>query len=512
MEKNMDRRTFLMGAGVATLAAGATLTSCAPKSDGNSNSYELAKAGSQSSTEAESIDPSSIAKQMDYDVVVCGAGSCGLNAAAAAAEEGAKVVCLEKCSTSCAGGWNYGFKNTKYLIEKEGLEEDEMELIKKIMIANQGGDPELIQLFVKEQSGVGDWMMEIADEIGHTCEVQFPVPGLRESIVHFDDCYGVMTDYFVSKGGTMVYKAAACQLVTNDSGEVTGVIARDTETGEYTQYNASCGVVLATGGFGSNKDLIRQEAPWCDPDALKDVAPNSMEGGENGDVFALCKPLDALTGVSSEQVHFLGGYYPTEDIFFVDGLGQRFPNNAVMCNNVYPNVRIRAMMDRPGHCVWAVTDSKEGWTEFVDQSSPIAADYESVRATRYDTLDDIAQEFGFDPDTFKASVEEWNKIVADGFDPKYDTDLSTALPLDTPPYHAVAAPGETMAFMGGPRINTKFQVLKKDYSPIEGLFAAGNSCSGYWGPDYMIGVWFGDNKAWAATSGYLAGKQAAANK
>ena len=508
----MDRRTFLMGAGAATLAAGAGLASCAPGVEKQPDAEAADGAeggGSQNRADVAKVDPSEISRTEEYDVVVCGAGSAGLNAAAAASEEGVRVVCLEKCSSSCAGGWNYGFKNTRHLIEEEGLEDDELELIKKIMTANQGGDPDVIQTFVKAQSSVGDWMMEVARETGHDYEVQFPVPGLKEAIVHFDDCYGVMTDYVKSKGGDVVYKAAACQLVTDDSGRVTGVIARNADTGECVQYNAVRGVVLATGGFGGNPDLIRREAPWCDPDALKDVQPNTVEGGENGDVFALCEPLDPLIGVSCEQVHFVGGYYPTEDIFFVDGLGQRFPNNSVMCNNAYPNVRVRVMMDRPGHCAWAITDSKEGWTEFIDESSPIRADYEGNKAIGYDTLDEVAAEFGFDPDILKASVDEWNAVVSDGVDPKYGTDLATALPLDTPPYHVAAAPGETMAFMGGPRIDSSFRVLSKSYAPISGLFAAGNSCSGYWGPDYMIGVWFGDNKAWAATSGYLAGKQAA---
>ena len=449
-----------------------------------------------------------IASAIGCDVLVCGAGAAGLNAAASAAEEGLKVVCVEKCSLSCAGGNNYGFINSQYLLDAGSEPVDVVERTNAVVKAHMGGgDPLLTKRFVEANAEVGEWMEQISHQTGHTYELNI-LEGA--AMTNYDDVYAMMSEYLVSLGGEVVYDAPVVKLLTDGSNRVTGAIVQNTETGEYARYETSKGVVLATGGIGGNPDLIRKYLPWCDPDGLFDAEPNAAQGGENGDAIPLCEEIGAAIGdgLFSEQVHFLTGYWPAEGVLFVDKAGQRIPDNDMCCN--VNEVRIHIVMGRPGHRGWAITDSKDGWAEVSNPMAAVNPDYEAHRATCYDTLADVAAAFGLDSEGLESTVAEWNEMVETGVDDLYGTDLSSAMKIDTPPYHVSEAKGATMAFMGGPLVDSRLRVVDADHRPFEGLYAIGNCCCGFWGPDYVMTLWAGMNKSWAAVTGYLAGKDVAA--
>ena len=141
----IDRRAFIMGTlGVTGTAAMAGIAGCAPKAPAQ-NPTDLADTAATSTT-LPSIDESQISETIECDILVCGAGAAGLSAAAAAAEEGARVVCLEKCETSCAGGFNYGFINCRYLLDAGAPRSDENALFEAITQAHMGGaNPKLVR-------------------------------------------------------------------------------------------------------------------------------------------------------------------------------------------------------------------------------------------------------------------------------------------------------------------------------------------------------------------------------
>ncbi len=488
----VSRRTFVAAA--AVLSAGAGIASATGANAAHAES-------------APEIDVDSI-PAVGCDVLVCGAGAAGLNAAASAAEEGLKVVCVEKCSLSCAGGNNYGFINSQYLLDAGSEPVDVVERTNAVVQAHMGGgDPLLTKRFVEANAEVGEWMEQISHQTGHTYELNI-LEGA--AMTNYDDVYAMMSEYLVSLGGEVVYDAPVVKLLTDGSNRVTGAIVQNTETGEYARYETSKGVVLATGGIGGNPDLIRKYLPWCDPDGLFDAEPNAAQGGENGDAIPLCEEIGAAIGdgLFSEQVHFLTGYWPAEGVLFVDKAGQRIPDNDTCCN--VNEVRIHIVMGRPGHRGWAITDSKDGWAEVSNPMAAVNPDYEAHRATCYDTLADVAAAFGLDSEGLESTVAEWNEMVETGVDDLYGTDLSSAMKIDTPPYHVSEAKGATMAFMGGPLVDSRLRVVDADHRPFEGLYAIGNCCCGFWGPDYVMTLWAGMNKSWAAVTGYLAGKDVAA--
>lgn len=498
----MDRRSFLLSAlGVAGATAAIGATGCAPAQT-TTSSTDLAHTATEEE-HAAAIGEDQISETVDCDVLVCGAGAAGLSAAAAAAEEGARVVCLEKCKTSCAGGFNYGFINGQYLLDAGAPRSDEDALFEAITQAHVGGaNPKLVRRFIKANATVGDWHAAVADETGVAYHLA-PLEGV--SVTNFDDAYKMLTDYTVKNGGEVRYDTSIVQLDTDESGAITGAIA-ETGDGTYIRFNTAKGVILATGGIGGNPDLIREYMPWLDPDTLLDAEPNSPEGGEDGDAIPLAKAIGARIGegMFSEQIHFIHGYWPKPGVLFVDKSGDRIPDNETHCD--LNEIRIHEIMRRPGHSSWAITDSKDGWIEFVNPQAAVKPDYEGVRATNFATLDEVAESFDLDAEGLKATIEEWNTMVEAGEDPYYGTDLSAAMKIDTPPFHCVEAKGCTMSLMGGPLIDSQFRVVDEDYAPIPGLYAVGNCCAGFWGPDYIMSVWAGMNKSWAAVSGYLAAK------
>lgn len=498
----IDRRAFIMGTlGVTGTAAMAGIAGCAPKAPAQ-NPTDLADTAATSTT-LPSIDESQISETIECDILVCGAGAAGLSAAAAAAEEGARVVCLEKCETSCAGGFNYGFINCRYLLDAGAPRSDENAPFEAITQAHMGGaNPKLVRRFIDANPTVGDWHVSVANETGVAYHLA-PLEGV--SVTNFDDAYKMLAEHTVKNGGELRYSTSVVQLNTDENGAITGAVA-ETGDGTYIRFNTTKGVILATGGIGGNPDLIREYMPWLDPDTLLDAEPNSSQGGEDGDAIPLTKAIGACIGegMFSEQIHFLHGYWPKPGVLFVDKSGDRIPDNATHCD--LNEIRIHEIMRRPGHSSWAITDSKDGWVEFVNPQAAVKPDYEGVRATNFATLDEVAESFGLDAEGLKATIEGWNAMVEAGEDPYYGTDLSAAMKIDTPPFHCVEAKGCTMSLMGGPLIDSQFRVVDESYAPIRGLYAVGNCCAGFWGPDYIMSVWAGMNKSWAAVSGYLAAK------
>lgn len=505
MEDTLSRRSFLAGLALTgATAAAAGLAGCAPASTA------MSETGGDEAVEAESvgladIDPGDIARQVDCDILVCGAGAAGLTAAAYAAEQGAKVVCIEKTGAPCDGGANHGFINTKLGLANGGAPIDVNEAADFLFRMNDGlGDTKIHRAYVEYAPIVGDWLVEMGDKTGHTVEI-FEGPGETHdwlANMKWDNITEMVKDYAESQGAEFLFRTPVVQVVRDGDGRVTGAIAEDRETGEYVQYNAAKGVLLATGGIMGNPDMIREYVPAFDPDTLFDPSPNSPEGGEDGDAIPICRQIGARIGDKpfAAEVHFLKGAMPTEGVLFVDGSGDRMPDNALMLREDY---RANIMSRRPGKCTWRIVDSKEGYPEPVP-SSPVQPDYKDL-GDPYDSWEDMAEANGFDSAILQATVENWNKYVSAGSDPQYGADLSTAMALDTPPYYAQHCPGVSFAFIGGPVINEQMRVVDEDYRPIEGLYAAGCSTSGCLGVYYNF-EWGGFGRTWSEVSGYLAVK------
>ena len=294
-ESTISRRNFLAGlTATGALAAAGALAGCAPQAQGGTGAKDAGDAA-QASWRDKPEMPTDIAETLEADLVVVGAGNGGMVAATTAAQNGAKVIVLEKGSDVQAAREAIGALNST-------LEPDHIEDVPTLLNhANQtqAGDANMLMYKTwAEQSGeMMEWMKETLGPKG----MLFPFEWHKPDDPHayypamcYNPCMGeynpdgpnygayahlqVMREVYEELGGEILFLTPAKMLVQDDSGKVTGVIAESDEKGTI-QINAKDGVVVCTGGYGANDEMLQDLCPgnsnWC---ALRDSITEEGDG------------------------------------------------------------------------------------------------------------------------------------------------------------------------------------------------------------------------------------------
>lgn len=320
--KGVDRRSFLKSA-VATgalIAVSASLPGCA-STGGKATSETAQTTAADVPGSAPEIPESSISKTISCDVVVVGSGISGMAAVRAAAESGAKVVCIEKKKTYEVHGYQLGSLGNK-LAKAAGVQEDPMEFLRTYEQISAGRvNMDLIRLWTDYSGSAADWYLEpVADNehVQKTIKLNYwpPSPvhnpsgdlmqhfvgmiGFDESLAEIADfiatawqeTYKANYDLAVSLGADYHFRTVAMKLTTDSTGKVTGVIAKDSDD-KYIKVTASKGVILCTGSLGgealmkkycANSMLINERLGVkisFEPGFTKDSTP--ISGGATGD-------------------------------------------------------------------------------------------------------------------------------------------------------------------------------------------------------------------------------------
>lgn len=513
----MDRRTFFKGSIVAATSAVALggLAACAPngQSQAESKSSSGKEANRDSGTYAfeekpASIEAGDISEVLDYEVVVVGASNTGLAAAVSAAEEGAKVACLEKLPSSMGAGSVYGFINI------EGELVDVAEYSDSIFQASQGmADPRVVRAFSDNSELVGRWLIDMAEQ------AQVPamfVPMAGGYIIGDGEfeVFQVLIERGEDLGVDFKFNTGGVQLLQSEEGRVIGVIAEN-EKGDYLQFNASKGVVLATGGYNGDEEMIEKYIPWIDNSVLVEFSPITQQGGNDGDGLKMALWAGAQMGEipHTPMIHYNTGTPPTEGQLFVNLNGERFASEGTSME-----VLAQIQMRTAGHTGFRVWDSKQQQIALDAEAAlagnpapgpsfPSVSEYEA-----FNTIEEAASSIGVDPEGLRKTVERWNELVALGVDTDFGSDLSMALSIEDAPFYIGAGPGCSLAMMGGATINENMQVLDEDHRAIPGLYAGGNCVCGIYGPNYPMNVQSGLARAFTSVSGYLAGKNISKEK
>lgn len=305
--KTVSRRQFIAGAGLAgATAAAAGLFGCgtpknnstaAPAASGDKvlgTSLELNDKGANNGIEwtflqePEAINSSEIKETKDCDVLVIGAGFAGVIAAAAAAEKGAKVICIEKGKSFSARGGHitaYGSRLVKeYAAQGYFAEADYNEIIRQLIAWATGRLKEpLLWQFGRKSGACMDWLEELVKPSGLHPTMwagYYKGPNYTEHpITHFfyddttDFIYldgkskGLGMDVLVPAvieqaekfGAEFVYEMRSQRLLRDGDGPVTGAIAG--EEGNYTQYNAKA-VIIASGDYLDDDEMRARYNPF----------------------------------------------------------------------------------------------------------------------------------------------------------------------------------------------------------------------------------------------------------
>ncbi len=270
---------------------------------------------------------------------------------------------------------------------------------------------------------------------------------------------------------------AATELVMED-GKAVGVKVKN-ENGEYTIRAKA--VILASGGFGADLDRVAA----LKPELAGFVTTNAPT--ITGDGIDMATAVGAAT-VDMEQIQIHPSVYTetataliTEGIrgdgaILVNQEGKRFVNELETRDNVSA-----AELAQEGGYAYTILDQK-----MMDASSTYNSYFTKGYAVQADTYEELAEKLGIDPATFAATMEAWNKAVADQKDDEFGR-LSFAAALDTAPYYAIKVSPGIHHTMGGLKINTNAEVLTEADEVIPGLYAAGEVTGGVHGANRLGG-------------------------
>ena len=473
-----------------------------------------------------------IAETKDYDVVVVGAGASGVPAAITAREAGATVALIQKESTAISQG------NTATGILLDTSDPAGVEAVVSRLIKDHQyrGKREQVELWAKNSGECITWLLDLATAQGAqisdstmkwTAAIK-EVNGYPMDYLSIDfgpkpyntgNGMQVLAEYAASQGVDVFYDTEAKQLVGDASG-VTGVIA-ETADGN-VQFNAAKGVILATGDYQNDDDMMAYYLP-----DLQNLGRKQMSKTGDGHKMAVWAGGAIEDITHTKMLHdFDGGPGSMADMPFLavknDGtrfcdetLGMSLMNNFLRSeadqgdyNQIFDSNYMTAAAEWPGKLfdpeaikVYMPEEDGEKTGVFKDQIATFKAD----------TLEELAEKLGItDTAAFVESVKRYNECVAAGKDLDFGKEAKWLTAIDTPPFYGIHRHVRVSAVVSGVNVGPNMEVLAVETGePIPGLFAVGNTAGNFYGgvdySMYMPGLSLGR----AHTQGYVTGKYVA---
>lgn len=531
----------------------------------------------------------------EVDVIVLGTGGAALCAAIAAAENGAKVLVLEKThqiggTTAYSGGvpWipvNHYMKEAGY----EDSQEDAIAFIKRLALDRANDN--MIETFVEKGHEIiqflhnhtpvrfmspksyPEYYAHMDEALKHGTRSLDPVPFNLNEIgewgalvrqnplfppltleeggavggIDFQIIAQRMQQNIVTMGRALIaslFKAcldrdvetlihtAGKELVIDETGKVIGIVA-ETNEGETLHYGAKKGVILASGGFEWNKQLVRAflKAEFTHP-----VTPP----GNEGDALMMAMKVGAALENMSEAWWYpamvdptfeyednvmaqLGGGRQGPNSIVVNKYGRRFVHEGTTYNDMpraffnYDPVNIDFPNKAP---VWMIFDQQQKDSQLIITMMP--GDPAPEWVDQANTIHELAIKIGVDADGLEDEIQKWNTYCEQGIDPDFHrgtiqfegltsgggSPKQNLGKIEKGPFYALPIYLGALGTNGGPKINENGQVLDFNGTPIAGLYAAGNAAGNPLGPIYPSA---GGTIGPAIVFGFLAGQHAAKN-
>lgn len=551
------------------------------------------------------VSDDEIVETVDTEILVLGGGNAGIQCALAAAEGGAKVDVVEKTSEENrkVKGEDIGHCNSKFLIDQGYGPFDVGEIVEEFCIRCGGRvRPEIVRKYVANSGETVDHMMDL---------VQWPDDRIKLSPTTIDPdvspcdpsqviCQvpGValdgFTDWPMKRGGyrswpgtamfmgtirhdidkengngvgafsrldevqqfsilrgqelgaTWHFEETAVVLVQDESGKVVGAITQG--PAGYVKYNVSKAVVLATGDYCQNADMLwglqDELVEWAmragkTKEDLVGMSPNMGEG-----IKMACWAggfMEASPRATNQNGSGANGPWGVCPMLWINSKGDRFMNEASVQQN-FPEI-----IRQPKGLIAAITDSN--WAESVKNGAPdhgspnfgrpeyftelqediAKVELENPEGTECrtmciaershkivygsETLEGLLGMLGYEGESLEnalATIEHYNELCHAGVDSDFGKDSECMIPIENGPFYASTAEnqrwlGVGLGTMGGLETDDAMNVVDRDGNAIEGLYAIGRCLGGTFGFSNP-NPWAGKNIGSAVTLGRVCGK------
>ncbi|MFA6114691.1 MAG: FAD-dependent oxidoreductase [Sphingomonas sp.] len=456
----------------------------------------------------------------DCDVLIVGGGGAGMAAAIEAADSGASVTVLEAGkraggSTALSGGVFYAAGTS--VQRAAGVADDVERMYCYYMTFNRWNlEPWLIRRFCEESAPTLEWLLGLG--------VEMPVEGLYisgvEDVPRGHHTRGSGAALFEHLHGAAVARGAAihCNVRVDsllvEDGRIVGIVAQGAKM-------RAGAVVLATGGYGANRDLLAAFNPDI---AGQDVRWSFYFGSETsqGDGIRMARDLGAavvgegrlLVNASPGFSRDVADFHPPW-LVFVNRHGQRF------MDETWPYcIAGHRIEQQPDRLCFAIFDEptraaspsrhpfadKLGVGDFAYSGDRLAEEAAKGRVLVAETLEGLAAKAGVDPVGLAGAVARYNEDVRAGGDHQFFKH-GTLTTIETAPFYAAEVHAASFgATSAGLRIDPDARVLGADARPIAGLYAAGETAGGVLGERYVGGGNYISN---ALIFGRIAGRGAA---
>lgn len=434
-------------------------------------------------------------RQEHWDVVVVGAGFAGMCAALEAAEQGAKVVLLEKMSrpdgtTVYSSGWIAGVGSR---FQKNHPEDSKQAFFEDMMRLSGGrSDPKLIHVYAEEAGSGIDWLADHGTPF--FLWENLPSPELSRCVI--SPGKGItggsmlircLMKALEKKNVPIHYNAKAVDLIYDDCFAVEGVSCV-TPQGR-VDYYARGGVILTTGGYGANQAMVDQYiGPWA---SRLIVRGSPWITGENilmaQQVHAKLVNMDQFyagpitpTGHCNPSPLMHAGYG-----IQVNSQGKRFVPETWL---QVPKAKAIAQLTPDNMSYMLIGQDADKNANILSDTLQRFARL-GFQVSKGNTIAEVAKAAGVPADSLVKTVEEFNAAVKAGkakdLNPPYLYDTPHA--LETGPYYMIPAAGGMASTFGGPKIDEHAQVVNTEDRPIPGLYAAGAAAGGVWYQDDIGG-------------------------
>ncbi len=478
-----------------------------------------------------------VSETWDTDILIVGAGNAGMLAAAYAADKKLNFRVVEQNPVVCDTRSWYGIANSAEALAA-GKEIDKQRAMTELTRYASGKiDQSLVKVWLNESADMHEFVKGIMADAGF--EVYFEEDtGIDEDGTNYyhapiqhNYVYSadpsdwnqkprnvIFQEYIEERGYSVDFEHSLVELV-KDGDKVVGAIVENA-AGDYIQINAAKGVLLTTGGYEGNTEMMEALSPmavacttansyygtnkgqgikaalWAGADMDKESAPMLFDRG------AVAPGVDAGYAVDENGNKAfpgtIGQWNPgTQPFMKVNRDGVRFANEG----GPYNDIVFGASNQKGGvYCQVYDANFKEDWQKFhtlgcssLTRAMPDAMaeqmeqNVEAGIIMKADTLEELADKLGFEgeaKENFLAQCDRYNTIYDNGVDDEFYKSAHYLSELRTAPFYGVWLGASLLCTGDGVKINAKAQVLNEKKEVIEGLYCAGNAAGNFFANNY----------------------------